>query len=261
MIDDIENIKPFFPRDVAANTSLESLMLKEFLQTQILEFLSRRPETEHLAFIGGTCLRIVHGIDRFSEDLDFDCKEFTEDGFAALTDAIIEYLRDLGYRAEPRTKENDRITALRRSIYFPELLFDLNLSVYREQKFLIKVEMADQGVSYEPETRFINHCGFVFPLRTAPQEILCAMKVCAVIGRGKGRDFYDLMFLLQRTEPDYHFLIQTIGIENREQLKERLTKTARATDLEMKRRDFEHLLIDRNQSKRILLFEDFIDSL
>ena len=32
------------------------------------------------------------------------------------------------------------------------------------------------------------------------------MKLSALLTRGKGRDFYDAIFLLQRTEPDYPFL-------------------------------------------------------
>lgn len=261
MIDGVESIKPFFPDEVADNSAFAPLMLKEYLQTQILEFISRQPEAAHLSFIGGTCLRIIHGIDRFSEDLDFDCKDFDERAFAGLTNRIVEYLRDSGYHVEPKTKKGERLTAFRRSLYFPELLFELGLSVYREQRFLIKVEAMDQGVSYDAEPHFVNHCGVVFPLRVAPIEVLCAMKACAVLARGKGRDFYDLMFLLQRTEPDYRFLQEKANIETKQQLAENLLQVARATDLQVKCRDFEHLLIDRNQSKRVLLFEEFIKNL
>lgn len=42
--------------------------------------------------IGGTNLRLIHGIDRFSEDLDFDCKEMSKEEFLQMTDSL-EFLK------------------------------------------------------------------------------------------------------------------------------------------------------------------------
>lgn len=47
-------------------------LLREYLQYKILELLFTSPFAEKFAFLGGTCLRIVHDNQRFSEDLDFD---------------------------------------------------------------------------------------------------------------------------------------------------------------------------------------------
>jgi len=44
--------------------------------------------------IGGTNLRLIQGIDRFSEDLDFDCKEMSEEEFLQMTDSVVRFLRN-----------------------------------------------------------------------------------------------------------------------------------------------------------------------
>lgn len=237
------------------------MILKEYIQCQTLEFLSRQPEAAEMAFIGGTCLRLVHGINRFSENLDFDCKNLDQTRFLRLTDNLLVYLEKSGYKVAAKDKESEKLTAFRRSIYFPELLYSLHLSGYKDQRFLLKVETQDQEIEYPFETVFLNRCGFLFPLKVAPISVLCAMKVIAVINRGKGRDFYDLMFLLQRTEPDYNFLDQKSSIRNKAQLITELTRKVGLTDLVRKRRDFEHLLIDKSDAERILWFGDWLKSI
>ena len=72
---------------------------------------------------------------------------------------------------------------------------------------------------------------------------------------------YDLMFLLQRTKPDYAFLEQKNGISNQAQLITELIKKVESTDLSHKRRDFEHLLIEKSDSDRIMWFGDFVRNL
>ena len=66
-------------------------MLKEYIQLLILDFLSTTPFIKKIVFIGGTNLRLVKGIDRFSEDLDFDCKDFSKEEFMEMTDAVINF--------------------------------------------------------------------------------------------------------------------------------------------------------------------------
>lgn len=258
MMESIDSIRIFYPPVIAQNKAFDRMILMEYIQCQTLEYLSRQPEAAGMAFIGGTCLRLVHGINRFSEDLDFDCKNLDQTRFLHLTDNLLTYLEKCGYKVEAKGKESNKLKAFRRSIYFPELLYSLNLSGYREQRFLLKVETQDQGVDYPFETVFLNRCGFLFPLKVAPISVLCAMKVMAVLNRGKGRDFFDLMFLLQRTEPDYVFLEQKNGINNKAQLIMELIKKAGSTDLSRKRRDFEHLLIEKSDAERILWFGDLV---
>lgn len=172
----------------------------------ILDYLSATPYIRKITFIGGTSIRLIKGIDRFSEDLDFDCKGFSAYEFMEMTNDILRFLQRSGLRVISKDKNNERIEAFRRNIHFPELLFDLGLSGHREERFLIKVESEDPLVNYKPEIVNIKGCGFFFPMPVPPADVLCAMKVSAMLNRQKGRDFYDAMFLLSQVLPDFTFL-------------------------------------------------------
>lgn len=256
---DLNLIRNFFPMQIRENSIFEKSMVKEYIQLSVLDYLSATPHIRKLTFIGGSNLRLVKGIDRFSEDLDFDCKELSPSEFMQMSDDVILFLKRSGYNVEAKDKESEKLTAYRRSIYFPHLLFDLGLSGHIEERFLIKIEAQDQGVDYRPVTVNIKGCGFYFPFTVPPDPVLCAMKATAVIDRGKGRDFYDLMFLLGQSKPDYDFLAARKGIHNSGELKTALKERLKNIDLKLKAKDFEHMLFSRASSDRILMFGEFIE--
>jgi predicted nucleotidyltransferase component of viral defense system len=233
-------------------------MLKEYIQLMILNYLSNTSHIRKIVFIGGTNLRLVKGIDRFSEDLDFDCKQMSEQDFAEMTDGVLSFLQRTGWKVEAREKTGSKLNAFRKNIYFPELLFELGLSGYKEERFLIKIESQDQKVDYTPVMANIRGCGFFFPFPVPPDDILCAMKISALLARQKGRDFYDAMFLLAQTAPNYDYLSQKWNIHHWEELKEALLKTLEKVDLEKKSQDFAHLLFQGSDNSKILLFKEFI---
>lgn len=257
----IEQIRNFFPAQIRGDSGFDKYMLKEYLQLMILDYLSSTPSIRKMAFIGGTNLRLVKGIDRFSEDLDFDCKEFSKEEFIEMTNGIIQFLERSGLRVEVRDKENPKLTAFRRNIYFPELLFDLGLSDHKEERFMIKIESQDQGIVYPHIMANIKGCGFFFPFPVPSDGVLCSMKITAMLGRAKGRDFYDLMFLLSQSKPDYDFLSKRCGINNLQEFKQATAKLLKTVDLKKKQKDFEHLLFNKANSEKILRFGEFVDSL
>jgi len=257
----LEQIKNYFPVGLRDNITFQKYMLKEYLQLLILDFLSTTSYVRKITFIGGTNLRLVKGIDRFSEDLDFDCKELSKEEFMEMTDAVLQFLIRNGMRAEVRDKENDKLKAFRRNIYFPELLFDLGLTGHRDERFLIKIEGQDQQIAYTPVMVNIKGCGFYFSFPVPTDEVLCSMKISAMISRQKGRDFYDVMFLLAQTKPDYNFLSVQRGIHNLEELKQATIEMLKTVDLNNKMKDFEHLLFNKANSKRILSVGDFIQEM
>ncbi|MDY0289624.1 MAG: nucleotidyl transferase AbiEii/AbiGii toxin family protein [Sphaerochaeta sp.] len=258
---DIQGIKEFFPPSIRDNTEYQKLMLKEYIQCQILEHLSNTTFITKLSFIGGTNLRLIKHIDRFSEDLDFDCKNMSREEFLSMTDGVLRYLTNLGYTVEPKEREHDALTAFRRSIYFPQLLFSLDLSGYKNARFLIKVEMQDQGVLYKTVPAFVQSCGFYFPVPVPPNDVLCSMKLSALLNRSKGRDFYDVMFLLAQTKPNYTILAIKHGIHNEKELKDAISLRLGEIDLSSKQMDLKHLLFTSQKSEMILHFASFVKSL
>lgn len=72
----LEQIQNYFSPQIRENPAHRKYIIKEYIQLMILNFLATSKFAKKIAFIGGTNLRLVKGIDRFSEDLDFDCKDF-----------------------------------------------------------------------------------------------------------------------------------------------------------------------------------------
>jgi len=218
----VEQIRNFFPPLIRDNPAHQKYLVKEYIQLLILDYLATTSFIRKMAFIGGTNLRLIKGIDRFSEDLDFDCKDFTREEFTEMTDAILLYLQRFGLNVEARDKISDKLRASRRNIYFP---------------------------------------GFFFSFPVPSDEVICAMKISALLSRSKGRDFYDSMFLLGQTTPDYNFLAARNGIHNLSELKSALTSLFAKINLSQKARDFEHLLFEKRNSERILRFKEFVAEL
>lgn len=232
---DLNYISSYYPAHIATRADFQKHILKEYIQLMVLDYLSSSPYIGKLAFIGGTNLRLIKGIDRFSEDLDFDCKSLTEQEFIKMTDDIIVFLRREGLSVEARDKANAKLTAFRRNIYFPEFLFELGLSGHKEERFLLKIEAQDQAVAYSVEMNFVQRCGFFFSLPTPSISVLLSMKLSALLARAKGRDFYP------------------------EELKQALKSKLATIDLNVKKRDFEHLLFDSRSAGKILRFADFVE--
>jgi predicted nucleotidyltransferase component of viral defense system len=254
-------LKNYFPSSLWENRSMHKFMVREYLQLSILDYLTTTSFIRKIIFIGGSNLRLTKGIDRFSEDLDFDCKEFKENEFIQMTDDIIKWLQRTGFHTEVKDKSSDKLKAFRRNLYFPELLFDLGLSAYRQERFLIKIESQDQQLAYNHKMTNVQGCGHYFLFPVPSDAVLCAMKISALLSQQKGRDFYDVMFLLGQTLPDFDFLSARCGINNLPELKEALTEVVSKTDMAYKARDFEHLVFEQRNARRILSFGDFVKGL
>ena len=81
----LEQIQNYFPPLIRENPAHKKYIVKEYIQLMILNFLATSKFTKKITFIGGTNLRLVKGIDRFSEDLDFDCKDFYAEDFTEMS--------------------------------------------------------------------------------------------------------------------------------------------------------------------------------
>ena len=258
---DLDYIRNFFPPTIARESRFDRYMLKEYLQLLILDHLATTHYISKVSFIGGTNLRLIQRIDRFSEDLDFDCKDLCEEEFMAMTDSVVSYLRQNNIDVETRDRPNPKLTAFRRNLYFPEMLFNLGLTGHREERLLLKIVAQDQGVAYQPVVANINRMGFFFSVQVPALDVLCAMKFAAILYRQKGRDFYDAIFLLSKTKPNMDFLQARTGISSIEELKNAVSERLKGIDLSQKQRDFSHLVFNEQNAGRILKFADVIASL
>jgi predicted nucleotidyltransferase component of viral defense system len=257
----INSIIDFYPEYLRKQAILHKYMLKEQIMMMTLDYLSTTAYAKKMRFIGGTCLRFTKGIDRFSEDLDFDTRQMSAEEFMDMTGDVIRFLNNSGLDAVARDRHNAKLKAYRRNIIFPEFLYQSGLSGHRDERFLIKIECQDQEFNYQPQLKTIKGGFHFFTFPVAPDEVLCAMKLLAMFNRAKGRDFYDVLFLMPQTEPDFDILQYGLNISNMNMLKVRAAAFFSSIDLLHKMKDFEHLLFNKHNSKKILTIPAFFEGL
>lgn len=255
----LDEIKSFFSDSLRNNPSYNEYMLKEYFHYRMLDIIFSGKHASKLRFIGGTNLRILHHIKRFSEDLDFDSFQLSREEFIQLTDNIILKLREEGINIEAEDKEKDlKLSAFRRYLIFPGLLYELGLTGQHEKKLLVKIESEPHHYTYEPEKTIIQKFNVFTQIFTPSPSILLSMKTGAVLERGKGRDYYDFIFLSGLTDPDFGYLDMKFGISHPVELYERILESCDNKNFENKSRDFEKLVFDPAETKKVLLFKEYI---
>ncbi|MBN2213361.1 MAG: nucleotidyl transferase AbiEii/AbiGii toxin family protein [Bacteroidales bacterium] len=254
-----DEIKSFFSDSIRRNPAYFEYMQKDYFHYRLLDIIFSGKYASKLSFIGGTNLRILHHIQRFSEDLDFDCFQLSKEEFFQLTDNVIVRLSSEGIKVTAEDKEKDlKIMAFRRNIIFPGLLFNLGLTGHKEKKLLIKIECEPHQYLYEPTKPIIQKFNVFTQIFAPSPAILLSMKTGAVLQRGKGREYYDFIFLSGLTDPDFGYLDLKFGITNQIQLFERILESCEKTDFEKKSRDFEKLVFNPDETKKVLLFKKYI---
>jgi len=250
----IENLLKYYPESLHP---YKSFILREYLQYKILEIVFNSTYGNKLSFLGGTCLRLVHGNERFSEDIDFDNFNLSEEDFEEISKTIKTQLERQGYTIEIK---NVYRGAFHCYIRFPKLLYDYRLTGHAEQKILIQLDTEPHNYSYTPENFILNQFDVFTPIKITPREILLSQKIYALINRNrkKGRDFYDVVFLLKNTSPDFGYLELKLGIHDKKSLKERILKVCEDVDLNEMAGDVQPFLFKPEDARHIVLFPDYI---
>lgn len=183
--------------------------LREILQEIALLGLWRSKFFEKAAFYGGTALRILYGLDRFSEDLDFSLlspmKKFDLSSYSdALQKELAAFGFDVWVDIRRKSSRNAIQSAFMKANTIKQLLViqiadTLVQTVHREQTLKIKLEVdTDPPSGFDTETRFVL-LPIPFSVRTYKLPDLFAGKMHAVLcrrwkNRSKGRDWYDLVW-------------------------------------------------------------------
>ena len=176
-------------------------VLREYLQAQVLRSLHESGAFTCLSFVGGTALRFVYNLRRFSEDLDFSVEEaegYTPQPWLARLDRS---LRLAGYDAT--VTWNDRKTVNTAWIRFGGLLHKLDLAAQPLQKLAVKVEIDTRPPAGAVTERVVIQRHTMVALQHHDLPSMMAGKLHAIVTRPrtKGRDWYDLMWYLARVPP------------------------------------------------------------
>ena len=238
--------------------------LRDILQQIALLGLWRVKFFEKAAFYGGTALRILHGMDRFSEHLDFSLLR-PMPGFrlSQYTRGIETEIRSYGFDVQVTSRPTHPMKPVQSAFLKADTLSHLFLieaeqdvlrMVPRGQVLKIKVEVdTDPPGEFETETAFLLR-PIPFSVRAYSLPDLFAGKMHAVLcrrwkSRVKGRDWYDFVWYVTH-HPELHLahlesrMRQTGHLEPEESLTDdlfriRLSEVIGRLDVEQARREVE----------------------
>lgn len=233
-------------------------ILREYLQHKILKIIFESTFSSKLCFLGGTCLRIVHGNQRFSEDLDFDNFKLSEKNFDAISKIIKTELEREGYLLEFK---NVYKGAFHCHIKFPGLLFNEGLSGHKDERILIQLDTEAQEFKFTPQPHLLNKFDVFTQINITPLDILLAQKFYAICNRkqSKGRDFFDAVFLMAKTQPNYDYLNLKLKVNSATKLKNALLKKCATLDMNAIANDVKPFLFNPNDINKVILFPKLIE--
>jgi predicted nucleotidyltransferase component of viral defense system len=184
-----------FAKQADVPVHFQRAILREYLQSMAIARIFAMKESQKLIFVGGTSLRLLRNIDRFSEDLDFDNLGLSDNQFGEVVSALQRsFMREnITVELKKSIKEHKQYYELK----FPNLLFDLNISSNDKEKIMIKIDQSNFWQGQTPEVMLFAKYGFIEQINTNSLNQLLVQKLAAYISRKQTqpRDIYDIVWL------------------------------------------------------------------
>lgn len=178
----------------------------EVNQQVILAGLNQGGFFDKAAFYGGTCLRIFHGLQRFSEDMDFSLlSPDPEFDFTMYFQPIIDEFASIGRTVDIKKKDKKNFGKVE-SAFLKDNTDVYDISFQTEKSIKIKIEVdktpplqfsTEQKLLMEPRS-FMTRC-FTLPDLFAGK--MHALVYRAWKNRVKGRDWYDFEWYVRNRIP------------------------------------------------------------
>lgn len=191
-------------KDPLLPNETKRIILKEFLQAYTLEFLYNHPDYRKLNFYGGTCLHIIYGLNRLSEDIDLDNSDMVD--LSMLESDLLNYFQSyIGYPQVAAKTQVGEWGVRRTTLKFP-VLYELGLSAHTGEALHLKVEVSQHPqVSIVQKTPVLQF-GRSYVASHFSLETMMAGKLIACLERDfhkgestvKGRDYYDILWFMQQ---------------------------------------------------------------
>lgn len=197
---------------------------REYVQCLYLREISEKSDS--FVFKGGTALRLIHGLDRYSEDLDFNHPDRREE-IIDTAESCTKNVRRYGIQTELRDLRWGT-TGLSYSLSFQDPLYKQDSL---SSKGKIRVDISTREEDYESEFALIK---VEYPdindfwVKTLTLEELAAEKIRALRTRGKPRDLFDVWYLYEHgVVPEKKLIEKKMSIYSKEDtadIDETLTK-------------------------------------
>jgi predicted nucleotidyltransferase component of viral defense system len=172
-------------------------LAREYLQALILQSLQRTGAMTTIVFHGGTALRFLYSLPRYSEDLDFALERDSQTyDFRSYLQTIRKDLEAQGYKIT--LKVNDQKTVHSAFIRFSGLLYELKLTPHQNEILAVKLEVDTNPPAGAVLDTSLVRRHVLLNLQHHDRASLLAGKLHAVLQRPflKGRDLYDLIWYL-----------------------------------------------------------------
>jgi len=251
--------------------------LKEIIQEVVLLGLWRSKFYEKAVFYGGSALRILYKLDRFSEDLDFSLiqpeKNFNIKKYLSAVKSELELWGFEASTEEKNEKNESTIDSafIKVNTLIHLLKIDLNLKTHKNAVMKIKLEIdQDPATGFNSEFKYHLH-PIPFTIKTMALPSLFAGKMHALICRTrktniKGRDWYDLIWFVKNNIPcDLYYLknkmVQTNHIDlsenlTKEKLVELISEKIKEVDFNLAKKDVEPFLKNSGQRDELSLWSN-----
>lgn len=187
--------------------------IKQCLQEIILCGLAREGFFKHATFYGGTALRIIYNLNRFSEDLDFVLTETNHTfNLERYFPCIINELKakELNFNIEHKAKSvSTNVLTAKVKGNLKEILdtffdeYDIKKNINKEEVIVVKMDVSTNSIEGGTRCFKVLSKPEMFQVTTYDLPTLFAEKICACLTRGwktrvKGRDFFDFVFFIER---------------------------------------------------------------
>jgi len=189
--------------------------LREYLHNYILFLMQKARMSSSLYFVGGTALRFLYSIRRYSEVLDFSAGEgWSPSDFPLHIKKIKSDLEKAGYSFTLHIKEEK--TVQRAMIRFSEILYEVGLTRQKDRKLPIHIEVdINPPTGWQGEKTIVD---VYLPVLLQHYDLhsMFAAKLATVLTRPytKGRDLYDIFWFRSKWKemlPNYRLLNNAIG--------------------------------------------------
>lgn len=243
---------------LARYTGDERKAHQEVMQQIALAGLYRAGFFEHAAFYGGTCLRIFHGLQRFSEDMDFSLLQPNDTfHFESFFPTIIQEFELAGRKVEI-TKKDKRNFGKVESAFLKDTTDVYDLSFQTEKSLKIKIEVdVNPPLHFQTEQKLLMQ-PYSFMTRCFTLPDLFAGKMHALVFRNwknrvKGRDWYDFEWYVRNgiglNWSHLHERILQFNGEDmtQEQFMSLLLERLQTTNIDQVKADVEHFVLNRQE--------------
>ena len=177
--------------------------LRETMQEIALAGLQRAGFFEKAAFYGGTCLRIFHGLPRYSEDLDFSLLKANKlFSFEPYFQKLKQEFQSLGFEVEITEKQKTSVTDIA-SAFLKKTSSRYDLKINGQKVLKIKFEVdTDPPIGFSVEQKLLLQ-PYPFYVKCFSLSDLFAGKAHALLfrqwqNRIKGRDWYDFEWYVRK---------------------------------------------------------------